>query len=240
MLRNGCTETNEGAEYPARSPKVKMTCSEIQSPRRSLKNTAVKKVVEKKHLKEAPPKMVSFDVEATLAVTLHINDYSKEEKRDSWYSKADYTRMKKERLPTLKYLRKNEQDGAAQKDTEEHTIRGLESHTPIQALRKQNNRILAWSAVLEGQKRKSSEGVIDPKAIAIEYEAISVKCIKLSMIVGMLDEASVVNTPEISRIAPRPSNNGCYGQRKKQKTPSLYRSSTVQLPKSSFPSFLLQ
>mmetsp|Transcript_31906 Transcript_31906/g.48218 ORF Transcript_31906/g.48218 Transcript_31906/m.48218 type:complete len:249 (+) Transcript_31906:53-799(+) len=237
MLRDGNTEIEEGVEYNVRSSRVKVTSSEMPKPR-SLKNTAVKKVSEENDLKKAPPKMVSFDVDATLAVTLHINDYSKTEKRNSWYSKADYVRMKKERQPTLKYLRMNEQNGAAQKDTKEHCIRGLETHTPIQALRKQTNRMLAWSAVLDKQKQ---HGIKDPEAISLKYQAISIQCVQVSMIIGMRDEAAAGNAPEtMSRKAPRYRNNGGYGQRKRQKTPSLCRSSTIQLPKSSFPSFLLQ
>lgn len=241
ILRNSNTEIKEVVKYNVRSSKVKVTCSEIPKPRRSLKNATVKKISEAKDLKTAPPKMVSFDVDATLAITLHINDYSQTEKRDSWYSKADYARMKKERQPTLKYLRMNEQNGAAQRDTKDYFIRGLETHTPIQALRKQNNRMLAWSAVLEQQKQQTCNGVKDPEAISLEYQAISIKCVKLSMIVGILDEtAAGIALESISRKAPRHGNSGGYGQRKRQKTPCLCRGSTVQLPKSSFPSFLLQ
>mmetsp|Transcript_27225 Transcript_27225/g.41176 ORF Transcript_27225/g.41176 Transcript_27225/m.41176 type:complete len:248 (-) Transcript_27225:244-987(-) len=189
---------------------------------------------------DAPPKMVCFNDTANLAFTLHHSQYSNEEKRNCWYSKADYARAKRERQPILKFLKSNKENSAKQFYTKELCIRGLESHAPKQGLRKSCYRMIAWAAVLEEQLQQSRAAIKDPDKISMLYRAASKKCEQLARVNGILDEKAAEDVS--NEFSPRIQNgNGVSGQLKRQKTPSVCRSSHMQFPKSSFPfSFLIQ
>jgi len=237
--RNGkIVEIASAAEYSVLSQRVKITCKETRSPKGSPRRTVKKcsdNTSNNNSIKNDPPKMVSFDTDASLAVTLHHTEYTKEERANTWYSKADLVRIKRKRLPTLKLLRASK----IEKDTKEHCIRGLECYIPARAVRKASNRIIAWGEVFHEQRLQSSKNAKDDEAIALAYQAKSITCQESARQVGILDEVAVADYSV--RKPVETSSDAVPWIRKKHNTPSIQRSSSMHVPMISMPfSFLLQ
>jgi hypothetical protein len=107
-----------------------------------------------------------------------------------WFSADEYADIARLCRKEIKMV---ERRGSARKkfsEENEHRYcpRGLESHTHLAILARNQNRRAAWSAVLDEQSDQSSLGVIDDEAIASRYRDAS-RSSQLSAIhVGQQDE----------------------------------------------------
>jgi hypothetical protein len=115
----------------------------------------------------------------------HINDMTDEEVLNIWYEKHDYDQIKANIVPIVQQL----MQGDNIEESNEITIRGLEFRTRNGAIRRQNNKLGAITAVLDEQDRQFDEDVNDPHLISQAYLEISDLCLREAQQLALRDAA---------------------------------------------------
>mmetsp|Transcript_55103 Transcript_55103/g.154670 ORF Transcript_55103/g.154670 Transcript_55103/m.154670 type:complete len:197 (-) Transcript_55103:30-620(-) len=120
-------------------------------------------------LHEQAPKRknVSFAAVVKSCSIIHINDYSTEEVRASWYNREELRNIKAEAKSTA---------NSSDPEDKDVCLRGLEARTPVGARQKSQNRIEARAAVFFEQEIQEEDGYSDPDAIADAYFDCSERC----------------------------------------------------------------
>lgn len=117
--------------------------------------------------------------------TLHVNNYSDDERHTTWYTPKDGTRMRAETNKTLDLLKSGNYKG----DTEEHCSRGLECRVGKASAIRQCNKMKGLLAVLEEQEHQNYEQERrDHRAIADAYASATKHCVFEASKMGVMDE----------------------------------------------------
>ncbi|KAG7353770.1 hypothetical protein IV203_003125 [Nitzschia inconspicua] len=133
-------------------------------------------------------KTVTFVV---AAVQVHdipsIEDYSKEERSKTWFSRREFGEIKASHKELIRRLSNRE----CIPDTEDCSVRGLEGRSQANSKNRQNIIMAGILAVLNEQDIQKIEGRNDPEALAIIYRQYSYHSLQAASIMGRRDEAAI-------------------------------------------------
>lgn len=138
-------------------------------------------VVNKSGKKEEvrPRKRVRFVETVQKRPSLHIDDYSDSEIRQSWYSAKEVSVMKKEGIMTLKKIdRIYRMTGTIVLGSDSVTLRGLEAKEKLGHLEKKANKLTGLCAVINEQAQQRQNGIFDDEAIGRAYELATQHCLE--------------------------------------------------------------
>lgn len=127
---------------------------------------------------------VQFATQAKMRTTIHINDFSDEELRDTYYEYLEFKTFKIENKQTVKMFIK----GSALEDNDQHSCRGLEYMIPRNAKVRKQVRALTINAVLDEQDRQDCDRECNPDLIAKEYSEIAKACVSTAQKFALADE----------------------------------------------------
>lgn len=114
-------------------------------------------------------KTVSFAPTVYVRQVLHINNYLEQEVQDSWYTKEEYSRIKKEISLTVYMMDREELQDQPKKNKNDdwYCGRGLETRTKTGTVRKHQNREQARFVVFDMQHMYSRLGSEEHRARAV-------------------------------------------------------------------------
>lgn len=111
-------------------------------------------------------KRVSFNPVVNLQEVLHVNNYSHVEWQDSWYTKEEFSFIRRQCRATVNLMER----GIVPKDSEHHCTVGLEDIAKTRANRIRKTRTqLTINAVLNEQAKQERAGISNTAAIAAVY-----------------------------------------------------------------------
>lgn len=176
-------------------------------------------------------KKVTFFPEVVMTETLHHKNYSKEERQSYWYSKADYSRIKREFQETLKLVVSGELDQRDDNDAErEHCLRGLEIRLFERSMERKEVRAKGRMLVFIEQKIQEEQGITNDEAIAEEYTLLSKQCAFEAYNTGLMDEVDAFSNGLGIRINPE--------EKKRTTQRTSYFSNLFQTQGESFRNYL--
>jgi hypothetical protein len=143
-------------------------------------------------------KIVSFDREVVLRTHLHVNDYTDEEIRLTWYSQdEDLAATIAECKHTIKLMKA----GKWHEGNSTFCSRGLEYRTSGGAPRlRQQHKCAAWDAVeAEQQRQRRAGGVFDKEVLAQVYIACTDHCARVARVIAINDAEFVRNQDNAPR-----------------------------------------
>ena len=115
-------------------------------------------------------KAVSFATHVRVKDSLHLNDYSEEERKNCWYNGLDIAMIKKNARSIVEVM--ESADGLKPED-ENFCFRGLECQTRARLEEREQIRRQAYDAVFLEQRRQRQEGVTNIQTISTAYSAWS-------------------------------------------------------------------
>ena len=131
---------------------------------------------------------VSFFPGVSVRECLHINNYTDEEVYNTWYKKADFSRIK----TSFIYIIQKLSDGSWEGDTENETARGLEYRTRQGSMARKVNKLNGLMIVLDEQESQWNRGINDDEAIAVPYRDASYKSLEVVRLLAAQDEKEVI------------------------------------------------
>jgi putative component of toxin-antitoxin plasmid stabilization module len=154
-------------------------------------------------------KKVQFYHSVYVQETLHLNNYSEDERHATWNTRKEATRMRAEMNDTLDLLKSGEYNG----DSEQHCSRGLEYRIGKGRAMRHYNKMNGLLAVLEEQENQKYEQRRDHQAIAIAYALATKHCVIEASKLGQEDavDTSGYISPEVcnvNEVEYRPSKRG--------------------------------
>jgi hypothetical protein len=140
----------------------------------------------------SPPseRAISFSDEIDIEDTIHVFDYSPEEKASTWYNAQDLKSFRRVRSESVRVWRSQL---PCTIDTQRHCFRGLESKLPDGSRRRYNNIVSAVHSVLSEQDRQDIDGTIDPELLAQVYRQTSCHCQAEAQEKGLEDYREVLD-----------------------------------------------
>jgi hypothetical protein len=117
---------------------------------------------------------------------LTIDDYTACEISDAWYNEDEMHTITKR---CFKVLNQYEHDKS--NSGQKYFIRGLEGHSTLGSISKQNNRSAAYQAVFEEQQRQYENKETDVQAIADAYQRTTSSSQMWAQVAGSRDERTV-------------------------------------------------
>jgi hypothetical protein len=114
------------------------------------------------------------------------HEYTSEELNACWFRGEEYAQITRSCCKAIKRLEQQQQQHQKRRHGvhQRYCSRGLESHTRLAAMAKDQNRRVAWDAVLDEQCDQVSLGVIDDEVIASRYHDASRSCRLWALRVG--------------------------------------------------------
>jgi hypothetical protein len=130
---------------------------------------------------------VVFHNSVSVRETLHIQNYTEREIRNTWYSDEDISRIKLEIKCTVSSYRRGRLESL--EHSNRYCLRGIEGNCNKAAAKaRQLNKLIGLKSVLDEQERQENLGIQDPKLISIRYQNdISQRCQRAAQIVGRQD-----------------------------------------------------
>lgn len=133
--------------------------------------------------------VVTFKESVLVFPCLHVNDYTRQEISQTWFSEKDFSEIKNECTVTLRLM-------AAAESTLNHPefySRGLEHRTPAGAKRRLKNKFAVWDAVLNEQDRQFEQCDSDENALAQASLSLSYQSSRAAHMTGICDEQIAYN-----------------------------------------------
>jgi hypothetical protein len=127
-------------------------------------------------------KSVRFEDQVKVRRTIARNAYTVRERRACWFTQEENNRILKSNLKLVQKM--NEDCDAIER---RYCVRGLERHTRIGNIVRQESRSDAKIAVLDEQERQRQTGIIDEKSIASIYNARTSSSQLWAQVIGMQD-----------------------------------------------------
>jgi hypothetical protein len=134
-------------------------------------------------------KTVSFAATVNTRTTIHLNEYSSQEKQDTWYNREEVVAMRRNATFDAK---------CPKADT---CLRGLEAKTATGARKKKQKRIEARAAVFLEQEIQDEDGLSDPDAIADAYFECSEACQAEAQMLALRDEKEAMEAHGVLKIS---------------------------------------
>jgi len=158
-------------------------------------------------LNRSGKRQVTFFEQVAIRETIHLNEYTTDERRRSWYNKHELKEIKKR----LKRTAVSMQVGKLKVDTDFDCKRGLEFRVGDKAIQRKRRISHALVAVLSEQEDQKMLGILDPVTISLAYRLISRVSAAKAYDVGLCDEleaycenyASICATKERKRRLKR-------------------------------------
>ncbi|KAL3912380.1 MAG: hypothetical protein SGILL_006906 [Bacillariaceae sp.] len=139
----------------------------------------------KRSSSRSPDLFVSFTSDVDVKEMPHLKDMPAEEVSAVWYNSADFEKIKKNLVTTLRLMIANKPVGS------DMCTRGIEFRTPQGAKFRKKNKLEALTAVWNEQVAQWKENVTDDEAIRRVYLEHSTKCLETAQKFGMHDEKAV-------------------------------------------------
>ena len=133
---------------------------------------------------------VTFSHNVQIAETLSIVDYTTAEINAAWYNKDEMDKITQRCFKILQRV----QSGVFSSKKTKYYMRGLESHTTVGSLAKQNNRSAAYTAVFEEQERQwkhKNKEIDQARAISDAYRRTTSSSQMWAQVVGNRDQQEV-------------------------------------------------
>ena len=128
-------------------------------------------------------KTVTFCESVIVRRTMPLSEYTPEEIEATWYSDEEYDQISRQCQKQIRKLN----EGKTLRD-KKYCSRGLEGATDAGQCTKDENRYLAYQAVLQVQGSQREQGVYDELAIAESYRQVSSDCQLKACVVGIRDQ----------------------------------------------------
>jgi hypothetical protein len=167
---------------------------EIEDGKNGIKTTSSHALTKRK---------VSFNKLVFIRETLHVNDFSPEEKVNVWYQRSEIEMIKDDIQFTVRLM----VQGRLKEDTDIHCARGLEFRTSTGAKKRQENKLRALTAVLDEQDIQFDLGTVNQIAIADVYQHISKKCQRAAVERGKWDRHQAYDPGDCPSYISRESLN---------------------------------
>ena len=126
---------------------------------------------------------VRFSSSVEVRPILSSKHYTPEVRKACWYQNEEYREIRYECVKEIKKI----QRGEVLKD-KKYCSRGLEAHTRVAGIIKNQNRRDAFDAVLSEQQTQIRLGVIDQGEIARKYQQIASSCQMWAHNIGLRDQ----------------------------------------------------
>ncbi|CAB9502031.1 expressed unknown protein [Seminavis robusta] len=143
---------------------------------------------------------VRFAQEDEVFEVLHVKDFSEDDIKAAWYRPEEFREMRFQIQRDIFLMEQQRNDLSVESDT--FTKRGLECRTSEGSLKRSQQRLKAYAAVLQTQQRLWREGREDPEQIAAAYRLVSSRCLGMALLQGIQDHHDVrertVETPSQS------------------------------------------
>jgi hypothetical protein len=122
----------------------------------------------------AESRRLKFKEFVNIRPTLHISDYTDQEMSNTWYSRKEMKRIKRDISETAVHVSRGAYDG----DDDYHCSRGIEVFCFREyALNRKTNKILGLKTVLDGQARHEILQIMDPETVRLGYQrAVAKRC----------------------------------------------------------------
>jgi hypothetical protein len=140
----------------------------------------------------SPPseRAISFSDDVGIKDTIHVFDYSPEEKAATWYNVQDLKLFRRARRESVRVWRSQL---PFMIDTQRHCFRGLENKMPDGSRRRYTNISRSVLSVLSEQEKQDIDGTIKPELISEVYRKISCHCQAEARDKGLEDYREVLN-----------------------------------------------
>lgn len=149
-------------------------------------------------LNKSTEKKVSFSRRVKVRRTSHLDDYTPQERKSTWYTKNEMQAIREDIGATVKLI-EMEIDVTSSK---EFCHRGLEHQCKGGAQRRLANKKRAWKAVSDEQAIQRSRGIHDAQALADAYSSQVQECRNIAILLGVYDEQQVYpKTEEVMKPA---------------------------------------
>lgn len=129
-------------------------------------------------------RVVHFKETVSVRRVRHLNDTSQEEMAKVWYNKAEYDRMRRNMIVTVKMLMVGI---CLESNDKDYCGRGLEHRTRAGASRRKVNKTRANDAVLEEQDRQRARGMMNTEAMRQVYIQANLLCRLAAFEMGVND-----------------------------------------------------
>ena len=143
-------------------------------------------------------KHVTFNKLVMVVPHEHINNFSDQEIRDSWYNKRELDQIKTDIIDTVQ--NKMATRGSHYDETGEssYCTRGLEYRTRLGMEQRKNTRCNAWDAVLDEQDRQWCNGEYNDERLAQVYMACTRKSVRVALLLARQDKLAVYGNAKSS------------------------------------------
>lgn len=140
----------------------------------------------------SPPleRAVSFSDKNDIKDSIHVSDYSPEEKAATWYTAQDLKLFRRARRESVRVW---QSQLPFMIDKQRHCFRGLESKLSDGSRHRYTNITLAVVSVLTEQEKQDIDGTIDPELLAEIYRQTSCHCQAEAHEKGLEDYREVLN-----------------------------------------------
>jgi hypothetical protein len=129
-------------------------------------------------------KHVTFSEQVAIRQTIHLNQFSFDERKRTWYNKQELKEIKSQSKKTAASM----QVGKLKIDTDFDCVRGLEFRVEKNAVQRRKRISHALIAVLSEQQDQMMLGIHDPVTISVVYRYISRISAAKAHEVGLRDE----------------------------------------------------
>jgi hypothetical protein len=127
---------------------------------------------------------ITFFDKVTIRETIHVHDYTADERRKSWYNKRELKDIKQHLKKTAVWML----SGKLKIDTEFNCQRGLEYRVGEEAVQRRRRISYALMVVLSEQEEQRTLGKCDPVTISLAYRHVSRVSAAKAYDVGRCDE----------------------------------------------------
>ncbi|CAJ1952256.1 unnamed protein product [Cylindrotheca closterium] len=134
----------------------------------------------------ANSKRVTINPTVEVHHVLSIHDYTASEISAAWYNEHEMDKIAQRCFKILSKVQSVKSNSG-----QKYNIRGLESHTTLGSISKQNNRSAAYEVVFDEQQRQYENEESDVQAISDAYQRTTSSSQIWAQVVGRRDEKAV-------------------------------------------------
>ena len=135
--------------------------------------------------KSVNKKSVTFEPVCHVKKHIHVNDYTKEEIENTWYTRTENDRIREVMQLEVQLA---EHGAMNDNDSPHFCLRSVESHMSKNVTVRMDLRIIVWDAILDEQELQYQEGSYNPKLYSQVVRKISKRCLQKAQKIAQLDE----------------------------------------------------
>jgi hypothetical protein len=111
----------------------------------------------------------------------HRLDMEEKQKKQFWYRKSDYKRIRREGRETVQLIR----NGELLQDTNHHCLLGLDSETHVYARQRSMHKMMVQGLVVDEQEYQRQKGIRDPESLAMKIRDFDSRCKHAAFVAGL-------------------------------------------------------